>query len=191
MGVRARRRNDRDISPELWAVLNDAEPPEGADLFDWDFAWTEDQRRAVWQRYREEILERWTREHPGTRPSLWWQWDAPRIPVGTWPGCFWDGRLSEPRRRIGGKGTPAHEALNYVPAFEKGIPTHWVDAWMVDYYNGRTLGDRPRCHWTKDYHEGHFPHEAFDPDDPPTFETEAEYLDRHGLLTDAERAALR
>ena len=31
----------------------------------------------------------------------------------------------------------------------------------------------------------------FDPSDPPTFESQASYLDRHGLLTKAERRALQ
>ena len=30
-----------------------------------------------------------------------------------------------------------------------------------------------------------------DPEDPPVFESEATYLDRHGLLTAAERRRLR
>jgi hypothetical protein len=31
----------------------------------------------------------------------------------------------------------------------------------------------------------------FDPSDPPTYESQASYLDRHGLLTEAERRALQ
>jgi hypothetical protein len=41
-----------------------------------------------------------------------------------------------------------------------------------------------------DYHEGDFLGVAIDPADPPVYESEAAYLARHALLSDAERAQL-
>jgi hypothetical protein len=40
------------------------------------------------------------------------------------------------------------------------------------------------------YHEGHFPHNAIDPNNPPRFESQAAYLERHGLLSPEERRRL-
>ena len=40
------------------------------------------------------------------------------------------------------------------------------------------------------YEKGHFAGLAPRDDDPPMYESEASYLDRHGILTDAERPAL-
>ncbi len=30
-----------------------------------------------WKELRDELLPRWIREHPGTRPFAWWSFDAP------------------------------------------------------------------------------------------------------------------
>ena len=127
----------------------------------------------------------WTRRS-GTRPSCWWQFDAPR-----WQDddCFGHGELPEPRLRLGGQGTPCHEVLNYAPEFERGVPTSWVDGWSIEYYNGRAIDVHGNPIGTE-YHDGHFPAERFDPNDPPQFESEAAYLDRHGLLLPSERRRL-
>jgi hypothetical protein len=66
------------------------------------------------------------KENPGKRPALWWRFDAPRLPVGMFPGCYYDGKLPEPRKRTSGTGTPAHEVQAVVPSFEYGLPTVWV-----------------------------------------------------------------
>lgn len=63
-----------------------------------------------WNAHKAEILSYWIRKHPGTRPSYWWQFEAP-----------------EPRRRLGGVGQAAHEVLNYVESYAYGLPTLWVD----------------------------------------------------------------
>jgi hypothetical protein len=43
--------------------------------------------------------------------------------AATFPGCYYDGKLPEPRKRTGGTGTPAHEVRAVVPSFEYGLPT--------------------------------------------------------------------
>jgi hypothetical protein len=79
--------------------------------------------KALWDANKVGILAEWIREHPGSRPELWWLHDAP-----------------EPaRRRIGGIGDPCHECLNYAEAYTLGLPDHWVSQWDVDYYNGRAI----------------------------------------------------
>ena len=103
----------------MWARLNDAPCPEDASpLRRW---WFHDYpfRGAVsreypelWEKYRAEILERWTHKRPGTRPSFWWHYDAPQFTPklmaqfessgwGSLEGC------QIPRERAGGAGRRA------------------------------------------------------------------------------------
>lgn len=82
---------------------------------------------ALWAEHGDRIVAEYIALYPGQRPDRWWQYDAPRIAVGTYPGCFWDGKLAEPRKRLGGVGTPSHEAYNIVPSYPFGIPSSWVD----------------------------------------------------------------
>jgi hypothetical protein len=127
---------------------------------------------ALWREHGEEIVADWIAEHPGTRPWKWWAVDA-----------------REPRRRLGGIGTPAHEALAYAPSFAFGIPTHWVSPWDVAYYTGRARDVHGRPIGTELV--GHpFCGVAIDPQDPPRYEAQASYLSRLQLLTAAERRAL-
>jgi hypothetical protein len=130
--------------------------------------------KQLWQDHGESIVEEHVTQWPGTRPARWWQYDAPRSPRGTYPGCFYDGKLPEPRERLGGVGTPNYEALCYVPSFSFGIPDGWIDQSDVAYY-GKS---------------GTFKGVAIDPDDPPLFESEATYLKRHGLLLPGEAKRL-
>ncbi len=85
--------------------------------------------------------------------------------------------------------TPCHGAPNYAPNFERGVPTSWVYGWSIEYYNGRAI-DVHGNPIGPEYHDGHFPAERFDPNDPPQFESEAAYLDRHSLLLPSERRRL-
>ena len=82
-----------------------------------------DQLAELWRDHRDRIIAEHVSDFPGTRPQRWWEYDAP-----------------EPRRRLGGTGTP-------------GL--------------------------------------AIDPNDPPIFESEAAYLERHGLFLPGERKRLR
>jgi hypothetical protein len=34
--------------------------------------------REIWTELREELLDIWIAERPGTRPAAWWLFDAPR-----------------------------------------------------------------------------------------------------------------
>ena len=132
----------------------------------------EPERGKDWQAVKDDIIATWIAEHPGTRPFAWWQYDSPG-----------------PRSRVGGIGTPAHEVLAYVPAFNRGIPTKWVSRFDVEYYNGRAKdihGNRIGAEYT----EGHFPYDAIDPADPPRFESEASYLRRLGLFLPGEEKRL-
>lgn len=93
------------------------------------FERTDAELREVWHEHRGSLLTAWLREKPGTRPAGWWMFDAPR----------------EPRRRVGGVGTPLKDAPLHF-----GIPSQFED----DY------------HFTN----------------PPRYEAECDYLQRHNLL---------
>jgi hypothetical protein len=82
--------------------------------------------REVWNRARGEVLGAWLKDHPGTRPAVWWRFDAPRQPMGRWPDCFWDGRLCEPRGFISGAGCDASLISAYMPSFAFGLPACWA-----------------------------------------------------------------
>ncbi|MET3839036.1 hypothetical protein [Bradyrhizobium sp. OAE829] len=124
---------------------------------------------ALWEAYREEVLAAWIADHPGTRPNLWWRFDAPRsAPEALGLTSEWPDKLEEPRRQLGGSSQPLYQTSAYAPRFWRGIPTDWP--WVgADKFNLGTPID-----WS----------------DPPKFESEAAYLDRHGLLSPAERRRL-
>ena len=150
------------------------------------------ERRNGDDRNREKALKPLISEHveefPGTRPARWWESSAPRSPRGTYVGCGYDGKLPEPRKRLGGIGSAQHDVLNVTPSFAFGIPTCWVDQWQFDYYtgiavdvNGKLVNPNP---------SGTFNGVAINPDDPPQFESQPVYLDRHGLFLPGERKQL-
>jgi hypothetical protein len=199
-----RRRVARSLVPEMSEVLINylltGGLPESSPTGGMPREWFEVYRmtahpaafRADWQVVREALLSMWKQDKPGTRPWAWWAFDAPRwrredMPARVQSITALD--CAEPRRRLGGIGTPDYEVLNTWPSFDRGVPTSWPSRWQVAYYNGRAR-DIHGNRIGKDYHEGHFAGLAPRVDDPPLFESEAAYLKRHGFLTAAERRAL-
>lgn len=142
---------------------------------------------ALWATHRDMILDEHVKDFPGTRPPLWWNFDAPKSPIGTYPGCHYDGELCEPRKRLGGIGTPTHEVLNWLPSFSYGLPLSFIDHSDVDYYNrhGIFAGVAPS------QNKSPFTGVAIDSDDPPLYESEAAFLERHGLFLPGERKRLK
>lgn len=119
------------------------------------FLKTDEEWKNLWTEQRDKILESWIREHPCSRPWAWWKFDAP-----------------EPRRRIGGVGTPSHEVLSVAPCYEFGLPTGWIGEFEERHFeNCKGLG--------------------INVNDPPIFESQATYLNRHGLLTESEKKYLQ
>ena len=148
MPVKRRKAKQRrvEVPANVVALLDDSEPRNTVRFF-----MTDSELRAAWNEVKDEILEAWAREQPGARPLHWWRYDAP-----------------EPRRRLGGIGTPAHEVSAHVEAYEWGLPTIWVTPADVDRRGTAFEGV------------------AVDPEDPPSFESEAAYLNRHSLLLPGE-----
>jgi hypothetical protein len=96
--------------------------------------------------------------------------------------------LPEPRNRLGGIGTPASDVLAYKPTFAYGLPTIWITQRDVKYFSGTAV----------DIHGAPiggclrpFKGVVIDPEDPPTFESQAAYLKRLGLLLAGEERRLR
>lgn len=82
------------------------------------------------------------------------------------PFCWWSLDAQEPRKRIGGKGLPSWErGLSVKPYYDMGIPTDW------SYFENNKV-------------------QSFDRADPPTFESECAYLQRHSMLTSIEEKIL-
>jgi hypothetical protein len=115
-----------------------------------------------WERLIDEYADRFLREWAATHP-------------GTRPFYFWDfiEIPEEERRRVGGVGDPrGPEHLMFDLTF--GVPDH--QSWNV---RGRRV-----------FYDGPLTGTPIDPANPPTFESQASYLDRHGLLFKGERARL-
>ncbi len=106
MPVKRRKAKQRraEVCPDVRAWLSDCGGDHPVRFFLTDF-----EIQDAWKEVKDEILEAWTREEPGTRPLHWWRFDSP-----------------EPRRRLGGVGQPAHECSALVEAYELGLPTVWV-----------------------------------------------------------------
>jgi hypothetical protein len=128
---RLRIRSRREaIDPAHWAILTDEMVPADANRFTVLDAESYDVMRLLWEDHRAGILADWIKLKPGTRPAMWWRYDAPRLDPekhGRWSRTVLAPRLIETRRKLCGEGMPLHEALNFAPAHHYGIP-----AWFGD-----------------------------------------------------------
>jgi hypothetical protein len=142
-----------------------------------------DECREVWLAIKDELLQQWINERPGTRPSWWYLFDekCPRVAPEDikrhgWTDCYYTKDLPDLRRRLGGIGDPAYEHYALVPHFDCAVPDRFVTIEDVEWH--REEGEE-------------FSGIPFDPIDPPKYESQASYLDRHNLLAPVERRRLR
>jgi hypothetical protein len=119
---------------------------------------TSDDLAALWREFADDIVKEHIATSPGTRPERWWSYSAP-----------------EPRRRLGGIGTPCHERLAHVLRLQLGVPVDWIMADDVSTYE--LIGSPLEV-------------PALDPAKPPMYESEAAYLQRLELLQPGERKRL-
>lgn len=90
-----RKATKQRIQPDYLPERDDAYLECGHDYFrDVPLARDDDLMRAVWEDHGREFLEKYVAQHPGRRPFAWWRFEAP-----------------EPRRRLGGTGTPISPQL--------------------------------------------------------------------------------
>jgi hypothetical protein len=130
-------------------------------------------QRALWAAHESEFMAGWIAHHPGTRPAAWWAYSAP-----------------EPlRRRLGGTGTERAAVLGMAPDVRFGIDVGFLDDEDIEWYSGRAKDVHGKVlfpEWQADPLTA----DAYDPQDPPRFESQASFLARHGLLTADERERL-
>jgi hypothetical protein len=115
-----KRRRDTELPDAVRVFLETGEvPSDGEPMQTFALRRT---APTLWQEWSEEILADFVAERPGQRPWGWWKFSAP-----------------EPRRRLGGVGTPKHEVLAYSPTYAYGIPVYWITEWEFRYYTGRAV----------------------------------------------------
>jgi hypothetical protein len=116
-----------EISDAAWAYLNDLPIPDGDGETKFAILMLEvgdgEALRELWDRARGEVLAGWVK---GTRPAVWWRFEAPRQLLGTHGGCFYDGKLPQPRKQISGAGCDASLISAYMPSYESGLPKAWA-----------------------------------------------------------------
>lgn len=121
---RRSRRQRQEADPALMRLLRD-EPP-AADDFRWQY--TKDVIAQAWREHGDRITEEWAAQYPGTRPSLWWKFDAPRAQdVGRHAGWYCAGEMIEYRRKLTGGGHPLWDSLAYGPHYHYGIADWFGD----------------------------------------------------------------
>ncbi len=184
--ARKRRVSKRraEITPEQEAWL--AGDDNGAGFFKYH---REDELAEFWAEHRDRVVSEHVEQWPGTRPLRWWQYDAPRSQLGTYLGDYYDGKLPEQRKRLGGIGTPCFECLSVVPSFSFGIPNYWLEPELAKYYRGLAKDIHGDPIGVEYFCKG-FAGVAIDPNDPPVHESQAAYLKRLGLFMPGERKQL-
>jgi hypothetical protein len=177
---------DAEVTPLQLQWLRGEELPDTFDAAIIKFD-THGTNAALWATHREMILDEHVKEFPGIRPKLWWEFDAPRW-LDEYRNGLSDHELPEPRKRLGGIGTEAYLVLNWKPCFHLGLPVHFVSPFDVEYYGGTmrhvVTGQLVNPGST-------FTGVAIDSDDPPLYESQSSYLDRHGLFLAGERKRLK
>lgn len=145
-----------------WCFLFGARDAPGVVSAEW---WSLEFGDPLFRPGRPSVAELW-RDHG---PDVIRAWTDKR--PGTRPAMWWSHSAPGERRRLGGIGT----SLGDPPRLHCGIPAEWLSARSADMWR--------RC--------GHdCPWPAVDPADPPRFEAQATFLDRHGLLKADERRRL-
>jgi hypothetical protein len=75
--VRARRKLSGEIPWGVWSWLTDQEYDPIRDQGTGRLTVFVEDHATLWNAHRAVVLAWWVREHPGTRPSLWWRFEAP------------------------------------------------------------------------------------------------------------------
>jgi hypothetical protein len=85
---------------------------------------------------------------------------------------------------------PLSGLFGCVPMYCYGLPAVWIDEWQVKYYSGIAVDIHGKPIGAR-YPNYDFKGVAIDPDDPPTFESQAAYLKRRGLFLAGEERRLK
>jgi hypothetical protein len=87
-------------------------------IFEHPEACTEDELHETWEREKDELVREWAREHPGTRPFMWWKFDAP---------------APRRRERVDGKCHPHDHALRKLHVAKSDNPDYWRRAYRLHF----------------------------------------------------------
>src|SRR5689334_21580728 len=101
-----------ELTAYEYAILTDAELPADDELAEFFI-----DEAKLWRQHGDAVLLRWVRNHPGTRPRLWWRHAAPA-----------------PRLRLGGIGDPWPPWPGAWRWLELGIPVDWIQSNDVEFY---------------------------------------------------------
>lgn len=123
---RPRAAREDALTETEWCFMLGAHDAPGVDHVDWwSLQWDDSLFRPgrpsaaeLWRDYGPDVLHAWVDKRPGTRPRLWWIYDAP-----------------EPqRRRLGGVGTAMHECTATALRLRLGLPVDWLSAGLAAYF---------------------------------------------------------
>lgn len=64
------------IPPECFNWLCDGKHDPQAGPWKGRFFLMSDQKRELWLAHRDQVLAWWEKQFPGTKPSLWWKYEA-------------------------------------------------------------------------------------------------------------------
>jgi hypothetical protein len=112
--MKSRRREGNYGLSEAWRkyINDESDYPKMEILLD-DY-----KKERIWQTWGPAVLARWIQERPGTRPSLWWKYQAPRLSAKGIK-AYYDGKLLDARQRVGGVGKTKE---NWLPFYRCGLP---------------------------------------------------------------------
>lgn len=149
-----------------------------------------DAMREAWEALRDELLQEWIAEKPGSRPWAWWTFDAPerRRRIGTWR--VRDGAAKDPITRQ--FADTDYELVEDGKPHPFDIPERqaYVRDWAAEYPEPASTANRltfgkPSAHVGYQV-DGQLSWDDFD----AAYETEAMFLKRLDLFTAEELAIL-
>jgi hypothetical protein len=114
----SRGRRAPPIDANDWAYLTDETPENPFTEFAPDAHW-----RELWAEHGERITSEWAARQPGTRPSHWWKFSAPRLPTPEGHQAQDSWLWLKPRLQIGGFPV-GHDAG--AMAYRRAVPD-WDD----------------------------------------------------------------
>jgi hypothetical protein len=139
--------------------------PVSIDEFDFGYPTVKHEKcRDLWLTVRDELLPYWVNERAGTRPSWWYLFDpeCPRVSADDIQRLHWQGWYF----------------LEITPDLRRRVGGQGTPD-----FERYSVGPCLRCAVPTNFID-------LNEADPPRYESEAAYLDRHGLLAAAEKARL-
>jgi hypothetical protein len=159
---KSRVSREAELPPQIAAFLADEASLEGADAFlEWQLNFPR-AGDAIWN--GQSLQDTW-RDYAS---EVLDDWIIER--PGTRPSLWWEFTAPEPRQRLGGTGITRNDLFGCAPYRRHGVEMLWIDDADVRL-------SKLEC-------------EPLSVDDPPLFESQSAFLERHGLFFRGERRRL-